>query len=455
MIAISYRRDDSLPIAGRLYDRLQATFGKSKVFMDFDSIRPGLDFRAQIKETINRSDVVIALIGPRWVGPDADATRRIDDPNDFVRLEIAHALERDIPIIPVLVNNSPLPKAEALPEEIRALVYRHALPLDSGLDFHQHADRVIASVNNLMGSAGAVSPNDENKPGTALSARPRSKGRPLTIITAVLLAVVGAIIWLELASKSRDNVPPGSQSARIQPAASVSPPPPPLPAASPTAARFTQAAALYTGLIRIAGEPQSVPIRSIAVTLSPDLRSGTMMQSSKRGNFVVRFKGIWEGTELHAVTREIIAQPSGIQWTPESFILKFSEDSQRATYQCVADGKTYSADLTAQSEFLARIAPLYRGKISPGDTPVAIAIGANRKSGILTETTKSGDTVVMFTGIWDGDSMHAVTGEVISKPEKARWKPESFTLRVEDDGRRVSYTCNDEGKILTAELLPP
>src|SRR5689334_10699370 len=132
MIAISYRRDDSLPIAGRLYDRLQASFGKGNVFMDFDSIRPGLDFRSQIKETINRSDVVIALIGTRWTGNESDCPRRIDDPNDFVRLEIAHALERDIPIIPVLVNNTPLPKAEALPEEIRGLVYRHALPLDSG-----------------------------------------------------------------------------------------------------------------------------------------------------------------------------------------------------------------------------------------------------------------------------------------------------------------------------------
>src|SRR5207237_1226013 len=101
--------------------------------------------------------------------------------------------------------------------------------------------------------------------------------------------------------------------------------------------------------------------------------------------------------------------------------LKFSEDGQRAAYQCVADGKNYNADLSAQSEFFTRIAPLYKGKISPGDTPIGIAIGANRKSGILTETTKSGDTVVAFTGIWDGDTMHAVTGEVISKPEKARW----------------------------------
>src|SRR3954466_5110764 len=114
MIAISYRRDDSLPIAGRLYDRLQAAFGKTNIFMDFDSIRPGLDFRSQISETISRSDVVIALIGPKWLGIEPDGSRRIDDPNDFVRLEIAHALKRDMPIIPVLVNNTPMPKSETL-----------------------------------------------------------------------------------------------------------------------------------------------------------------------------------------------------------------------------------------------------------------------------------------------------------------------------------------------------
>ena len=87
--------------------------------MDFDSIRAGLDFRTQIKQTIDQSNVVIALIGPKWVGVDPDLKRRIDDPNDFVRLEISHALERDIPIIPVLVNNSPLPKPESLPEGLR------------------------------------------------------------------------------------------------------------------------------------------------------------------------------------------------------------------------------------------------------------------------------------------------------------------------------------------------
>jgi TIR domain len=95
MIAISYRREDSLTIAGRLYDGLQAEFGERNVFMDFDSIPPGVDFRERIKETIERSDLVIALIGPQWLGEQSDGSRRIDDPSDFVRLEIEYALKME------------------------------------------------------------------------------------------------------------------------------------------------------------------------------------------------------------------------------------------------------------------------------------------------------------------------------------------------------------------------
>ena len=107
--------------------------------MDFDSIPPGMDFREQIKQMIERSKLVIAIIGPHWLGEQPDASRRIDNPADFVRLEIAYALERGIPIIPVLVNNTPMPPPEKLPQEIEGLAFRNALILDTGIDFHHHA----------------------------------------------------------------------------------------------------------------------------------------------------------------------------------------------------------------------------------------------------------------------------------------------------------------------------
>ena len=82
MIAISHRREDTLPIAGRLYDRLQTDFGKGNVFMDFDSIPYGVDFREHIKQTLERAQVVVAVIGPNWFGGRAKGPRRIDEPDD-------------------------------------------------------------------------------------------------------------------------------------------------------------------------------------------------------------------------------------------------------------------------------------------------------------------------------------------------------------------------------------
>jgi hypothetical protein len=150
MIAISYRREDSLPIAGRLYDRLQSEFGKGNVFMDFDSIPYGVDFREHIKHMIDRSKVLVAIIGSDWFGKRRQRPRRIDDPTDFVRLEIAYALQRGIPVIPVLIDNMPMPKATDLPADIEALAFRNAVSLDIGIDFHHHVDRLVVGIDRLV-----------------------------------------------------------------------------------------------------------------------------------------------------------------------------------------------------------------------------------------------------------------------------------------------------------------
>jgi hypothetical protein len=174
MIAISYRRDDSLPIAGRLYDRLQAEFGKGNVFMDFDSIPYGVDFRDHIKKMIERSKVLVAMIGPDWIGKRRHRTRRIDDPTDFVRLEISYALERKLPIIPILVGNTRMPRPEDLPKDIEGLAFRNALSLDVGIDFHHHAERLIGAIDRLL-SAKPSPPPAVKKPET-IEAAPAVQG---------------------------------------------------------------------------------------------------------------------------------------------------------------------------------------------------------------------------------------------------------------------------------------
>src|SRR5438132_10818886 len=176
MIAISYRREDSISIAGRLYDRLQAKFGKKNVFMDFDSIPPGADFRQHIKQMIERSKLVIAIIGPQWLGEQPDASRRIDNPADFVRLEIAYALEGGIPVIPLLINTTQMPKPEMLPADIQELAFRHALPLDSGMDFHSHADRLISGIGKVQDAARKrrpfVTDSERTRPASSITQMP-------------------------------------------------------------------------------------------------------------------------------------------------------------------------------------------------------------------------------------------------------------------------------------------
>ncbi len=216
--------------------------------------------------------------------------------------------------------------------------------------------------------------------------------------------------------------------------------------------------AVYEGAIHVKNESSTnVPLM---ITIGSDLKSGTMTQSGRRGDMVVRFTGVWDGTALHAVTDEVISEPKGISWEPESFTLRFADNGKSATYECFADGKTYGADLSLQSAPVVKAGPIYKGAIrvrgeKGSGTPLTINLAADRKSGTMTQTSKSGDTVVRFNGIWDGDILRAVTNDVISKPANIQWKPESFTLRFVEDGKRGSYKCKSEGHLYTAELSPP
>src|SRR5215813_7575144 len=105
-ILLSYRRADSAAIAGRIFDRLVAHYGAGAVFMDVDNIPVGTDFREHIRETLLASDVLVAIVGPQWLGSRADGQSRIKDSTDPVRIEIETALQANLPILPVLVDGS-------------------------------------------------------------------------------------------------------------------------------------------------------------------------------------------------------------------------------------------------------------------------------------------------------------------------------------------------------------
>lgn len=132
-VFINYRRGDSSGYAGRLYDALADRSPNWQVFMDIDTIEPGTDFVTVIDQALNNCDVVIAVIGDQWIAAaDAKGQRRLDDPNDFVRLELAAALERDVRVIPALVQGTEMPSASEFPDVLAPLARRHAHELSDG-----------------------------------------------------------------------------------------------------------------------------------------------------------------------------------------------------------------------------------------------------------------------------------------------------------------------------------
>lgn len=129
-IFINYRRSDAQAWAGRIYDRLEPRFGADALFMDVDKIPAGRDFVEYLGEQVSACAVFLTLIAESWLDTADDAgRRRLEDPNDFVRIEIEAALARDIRVIPVLLGDAPMPRAEVLPEALKPLARRNAVRL--------------------------------------------------------------------------------------------------------------------------------------------------------------------------------------------------------------------------------------------------------------------------------------------------------------------------------------
>lgn len=151
-IFISYRRSDSLTFTGRIYDRLVEAFGVDNVFKDVDKLLVGVDFRSVINREIGSSDVLLAIIGPGWLNAkDEDGSLRLNNPNDFVRLEIEFALRRrTMLVVPVLVSGARMPAQESLPSTIREFAFRHAAQVRDDPDFRGDIARLIEQVTRFL-----------------------------------------------------------------------------------------------------------------------------------------------------------------------------------------------------------------------------------------------------------------------------------------------------------------
>jgi formylglycine-generating enzyme required for sulfatase activity len=177
-IFINYRRDDSISTAGRLHDRLAQTFGRKNLFMDVDHIPAGVDFVDYLASQVAACDVFLSVIGPNWLdAKDDDGRRRFDNPDDFVTIEIAAALARNIRVIPVLVDGARAPKADKLPDSVKPIARRNAVEVRN-TNFGRDADALVDKVREAL---------ESSRPGTTRIAAARLIALVAGGATALLL----------------------------------------------------------------------------------------------------------------------------------------------------------------------------------------------------------------------------------------------------------------------------
>jgi hypothetical protein len=232
-ILISYRREDSAYQSGSIRDWLAARFGRENVFIDVDSIPPGVDFRSHLDREVTACDYLIAVIGKVWLTVcDATGRRRLDDPADFVRLELEAALKRDIPVIPVLVDNMLPPRADQLPESLCSLAYRNAIPVRPPPDFQHDVEKLALSIESQDKERRQGRPQGAAKPGPAppqFDGRSRQLAKPWLAAAAVICLLGAALVVYVLNHRPQPDINgPNEVSAKVadQPIVPQQPAPP-------------------------------------------------------------------------------------------------------------------------------------------------------------------------------------------------------------------------------------
>jgi hypothetical protein len=209
-IILSYRRSDSDVITGRIRDNLANHYGEDAVFMDIDSIPLGFDYRKQVKDALAENQVMIVVIGPKWLGGNGKDAR-INENNDPVRIELETAFHQGMPIIPVLVSGATMPKAADLPQSLEGLCYINAGEVDGGRDFRQHMSRLIHGIDQILKTSesplsGQTSKTEPvSRSGSPPGSRPKWVPFALGAIACLLVTVGGIWIYFTVGSEKHDK----------------------------------------------------------------------------------------------------------------------------------------------------------------------------------------------------------------------------------------------------------
>jgi hypothetical protein len=212
-IILSYRREDSAGVTGRIFDRLVQEFGTDRVFMDIDSMPAGVDFHDHLQAILADCGALLVVVGKGWRSQRKGQPARIMDPDDWVRIEVETALERGIPVVPLLIDGATLPSRDQLPESLWPLLRRNALPVDSGRDFHAQLSRLVKDLRLQLDPASSQSVEIEaNTTLQAMTALPahsvnwKALGRWILLLALILtvgaIAITGAISNRDSGDKS-------------------------------------------------------------------------------------------------------------------------------------------------------------------------------------------------------------------------------------------------------------
>jgi hypothetical protein len=306
-IFLNYRRKDTEDTAGRLFDSLCAHFGEQRVFMDIDDIQPGVDFDEVVHEAVGKCDVLLALIGPTWLTMvDEHGSRRLDDPADFVRIELQVALQRGIRVVPVLVHDVTMPKAEDLPDGLQRLTHKQGLGL-SNTRWKYDLGKLIEALESVR--PGRVYPSDVIRPEL-----PEQAVQPTT-------------------ASGEQAVQPRTASAEPAHAASASSPPPQKPVRRKRR-RWIWGAGAIVAIVAIVGAVSGGSARSHTTTTGASAAShavslGIAVSTSCTGSS--------SGNETQAATITWLnstKSPATIYWLTYS--------GARDRYDTLAPGQSYS-----------------------------------------------------------------------------------------------------------------
>jgi hypothetical protein len=226
-IFMSYRRADSMAVSGRIYDHLVEVFGEDSVFKDVENIEAGDDFRVVLTNAVSSCDVLLVIIGPNWLNvADSTGRRRLEDPHDFVRLEVETGLKRsDVLVVPLLIENASMPRPSDLPASMQDLCFRNAMPVRNDPDFHRDIQILLDHLHRYFKRLG----------------RERRRLTPmiLGVVAALIVIAAGAFFLLNgqpgfLATATATPTEVAIVPTDTQTPTEIPPTPTPEPSATPT-----------------------------------------------------------------------------------------------------------------------------------------------------------------------------------------------------------------------------